>query len=87
MKEILIRLPEDILFATKVKEDDVSDAIRKIVALELFRERSISMGKAAEIAGMSLAEFMEHSSQKEIAVHYTLEDLNEDRETIKRLGL
>lgn len=87
MKEILIRLPEEILSATKVKEEEASEAIRKIVALELFRERSISMGKAAEIAGISLAEFMEYSSQKEVTIHYTLEDLNEDRETIERMGL
>ena len=87
MKEVLIKLPQEILSATKVKEEEASEAIRKIVALELFRERSISMGKAAEIAGMSLSEFMEYSSQKEISKHYTLEDLNADRETIERLEL
>ncbi|MDY6862209.1 MAG: UPF0175 family protein [Thermodesulfobacteriota bacterium] len=36
------------------------------------------MGKTAEILGMTLSEFMEYFARKEIAAHYTLEDLNED---------
>jgi len=36
MKELLIKLPEEILSATKVKEEEAPEAIRKIVALELF---------------------------------------------------
>ncbi|MCK4416592.1 MAG: UPF0175 family protein [Candidatus Latescibacteria bacterium] len=87
MGEVAVKLPEEILSAIKIKEEQASEQIRKLIALELYRERVISGGKAAEIAGMSISEFMELSSHRSIPIDYTLRDLEEDRRTIERLGL
>ena len=87
MAEINVKLPEEILATAKVKKEKASQEVRKLLALELFRERAVSIEKAAEIADMSLAEFMELSAVRGIPIHYTKEDLEKDRETAERLAI
>ncbi|WP_342764700.1 UPF0175 family protein [Thermococcus sp. Bubb.Bath] len=55
------------------------------LAVELYREGVVSLGKAAEIAGVSKAEIMEILASKGISLSYTEEDLQEDIETLERL--
>lgn len=54
--------------------------------LQLYRERKISIGKAAEMSGMSIEAFMVVFSGKHgVPIHYGISDLEEDRETLERL--
>ena len=87
MTEVNIRLQEEIFIIGGPKKEKASEEIRKLIALELFRENAISMGKVAEIAGIPLAEFMELSGKRGIPMHYTMEDLEADRKTAERLAL
>ena len=87
MNEVVVALPEAILSVTGGDKEDLSIQVRQLVALELYRERSVSLGKAAEIAGMPIQDFMELASQRSISIDYTLDDLEADRKTIRRLGL
>jgi len=86
MAEVNIKLPEEIFALANLKKEKASEEVRKLIALELFRENVISMGKAAEIAGIPLAEFMELSAKRGIPMHYTIEDLEADRKTAERLA-
>ncbi len=52
---------------------------------ELYREGSVSLGRAAELCGVSQAEFMQFAAEREVALHYTLADLEQDREFIESL--
>ncbi|HEY9431679.1 MAG TPA: UPF0175 family protein [Blastocatellia bacterium] len=45
----------------------------------------VSLGRAAELCGVSQAEFMQFAAEREVALHYTLEDLVQDRKFIERL--
>lgn len=87
MADVEVKIPEKILATAKIKKARASQEIRKLIALELFRENAVSMGKAAEIAGITLAEFMELSAKRGIPMHYTKEDLEEDRKTATKFGL
>jgi len=60
---------------------------RWLVALELFREGRASLGRAAELAGQSIEEFMEFAAQRQVPLHYTADDLGQDRKTAARLKL
>lgn len=52
---------------------------RLALALELYRQRRISLGKAAELAGCPLREFMRLASQENIPViDYDPEDLQRE---------
>jgi predicted HTH domain antitoxin len=61
--------------------------IAMLLALELFREGRASLGRAAELAGMGIEEFMEFAAHRQVPLHYTRDDWAEDRETAGRLKL
>ena len=62
------------------------NVVRESVALFLFQKRLISIGKAAELANMGLAQFMELLESLKIPqAEYTQEDLATDLSAIKKL--
>lgn len=77
-----IPLPKEITMIMKVRERDLSTTLRKIIAVELFREGLVSIGKAGEIAGISRHEMLDLLSAKKIPLHYSAEDLQEDVKTL-----
>lgn len=61
------------------------DVVQESVALFLFQKKLISIGKAAELSNMGLAQFMELLQSLKIPqTEYTQEDLTMDLSTIKR---
>ena len=84
MTTVQFDLPEDLLQAASVYADthslaSASREVAKLLALELVREGSVSLGRAAELCSVSQAEFMQFAGQREVTLHYTLEDLAQDR--------
>ncbi|KAF0143863.1 MAG: putative small protein [Nitrospirae bacterium] len=62
------------------------NVVRESIALFLFQKKLVSIGKAAELANMSLAQFMELLRSLKIPqAEYTEDDLAADMATIKRL--
>lgn len=53
-----MEFPRDLLGALDVPESALSDRLREVVAVGLFREGNISTGKAAELLDMSKEEFV-----------------------------
>ncbi len=49
-------------------------------ALELFRDKKVSLAKAAEIADVSVREMMDLIKEKGISLHITTEEIEEDFE-------
>ena len=87
MATVQVDLPEDLLRAAGLYANTHSPAsasreIAKLLALELYREGSVSLGRAAELCGVSQAEFMQFAAEREVSVHYTLVDLQQDRKFI-----
>ncbi|MCI0446612.1 UPF0175 family protein [bacterium] len=87
MAKVNVELPEELILAAKVSTETASIEIAKILALELFREQIVSAGKAAELCGISIEEFMEFASQRMVPLHYGLEDLENDRKLADSLKL
>ncbi len=90
MTTVQVDLPEDLLRAASVysnalTQTSASREVAKLLALELYREGSVSLGRAAELCGVSQAEFMQFAAEREVSLHYTLDDLQQDREFIERL--
>lgn len=59
--------------------------LKKVIAVELYREGFISMGKAAEIAGLSRSEMMDLLNERRVPISYTVEDLKEDMEILRKV--
>ena len=86
-----LKFPADLLpLLRKSRREMEQDAQRwvvaaAVVAAELFRQHAISAGKAAELAGLSLSDFMDITREQRIAwVSYTDEELDAElNEAIK----
>jgi predicted HTH domain antitoxin len=57
----------------------------KLLALELFRENKVSMGRAAELCHTPIESFMEYAAEHEVPLHYGIAELEEDRRTLAKL--
>ena len=87
MASVNIQLPADLVSVAKLADGDVSHEAAKLLALELFREDKISMGRAAELCQTPLESFMEFAGEHGVVLHYGLDELEEDRKTAERLRL
>ena len=90
MSIVQVDLPEDLLRAASVNANALSPAltsreVAKLLTLELYREGSVSLGRTAELCGVSQAEFMQFAAEHEVALHYTFEELEQDRKFIESL--
>lgn len=87
MANVTVEIPEEVFALAGMEEGSTSDRTAKLLALELFREGRISLGRAAELAGVGVEEFMEFSAHRQVSLHYAADDLVEDRATAARLKL
>lgn len=87
MVSLDIKVPDDLLGLLRLSRDELEREIQLLVALELFRERRISAGKAAEIAGQPLADFMTATRQSRVPwVSYTQDELEAELREAQGLG-
>ena len=85
MNELCVPFPKSLEAAINKSESEVIQTIKEIVALELYKRGEISLGKAAEIIGISKKEMLHLLSLKKISINYDIEDLESDLETLKRV--
>ncbi|MGD2179811.1 UPF0175 family protein [Lusitaniella coriacea] len=81
LKTMSVVIPNKILQAAQLSEAE----LRLELAIFLFEKYQISTGKARRLAGMSLIEFRQELAKRGICVHYDLEDLHADIETLQKL--
>jgi predicted HTH domain antitoxin len=66
----------------------VPQAAARLLALELFREERVSLGRAAELCHTPLAAFMAFAAEHEVSpIRYSVTEMEEDRRTLADLGL
>jgi predicted HTH domain antitoxin len=79
-------LPADLLqVVSQLNAGDLAEETAKLLALELFREDKISMGRAAELCHTPLEAFMDFAAKHDVALHYGIAELEEDRHTLAKL--
>jgi len=86
-ERIEIDLPEDIIFAMRglEKPEEIKKKLKIALAILLFQERSISLGKATELAEMTRVKFMEVLKEHGIpAYEYAEKDFEKDKQTIAK---
>lgn len=60
--------------------------LRRELALTLYAQHRLSLGKARELAGLSLWEFRQWLATRHIEAHYDETDLQDDLTTLRALG-
>lgn len=98
---ISTRLPKkevkEIEAFAKEEDLDKSTFVKKLIhksleeykieyAFSLYKEGKVSLGKAAQIAGKSLWDMIELMKKYDVYLNYTIEDLERDIKTIKKVG-
>lgn len=87
MQTVSVEIPEELVRAAGWSFQNLSAEAVPLLALELYREDKISLGRAAELCQMAIERFMEFSGRHNVPLHYAIQDLEEDRRTLARLGL
>lgn len=73
-----VELPADVMESARISAEEV----RLEIAVALFRVERLSLGRAAELAGLSVQTFLEILCLRWIGLHYGVEDAIEDARTL-----
>jgi predicted HTH domain antitoxin len=87
MQAVRVEIPAELVVAAGLDADDLSAEAARLLALELYREDKVSLGRAAELCHLPVERFMEFAGRHNVPLHYGSADLEEDRRTLARLGL
>ena len=77
-----LEISQDILDSARLTLHELQIEL----AVSLYAQGRLSIGKARELAGMSLWEFRQLLAFRRIAPHYDERDLHEDGTTLQELG-
>ena len=77
-----LEIPQGVLDAAQMNVHDV----RRELALTLYAQQRLSLGKACELAGLTLWEFRQWLGLRRIEAHYDAADLQDDLNTLRELG-
>ena len=77
-----LEIPQGILDAAHLSLAD----LRLELALALYAQQRLSLGKARELAGLSLWEFRQWLGLRRIEAHYDTADLQDDIKTLRERG-
>ncbi|MBI5392532.1 UPF0175 family protein [Candidatus Woesearchaeota archaeon] len=77
---------------TKVLNENRSSTIRELLehgrrmkALELYKQKKVSLGKAAKLAGLTLSEFIELLKEFSLTLNIELDDVKQSLEYARKL--
>jgi predicted HTH domain antitoxin len=82
MASAQIDIPQDILDSARLSPE----AVKQELAISLYTQRRLSIGKARELAGMSLWQFRQLLASRELPAHYDETELLEDLDTLSNWG-
>ena len=86
METVNVKLPSELLRVANLEERNFSEEAARLLALELYREDKVSLGRAAELCETPVAAFMDFAAKHGVPpLRYSFEDLEEERQTVERL--
>ena len=87
METVNVELPSALLRAANLEGSNVSQEAARLLALELYREDKVSLGRAAELlCETPLAAFMDFVAKHGVPpLRYSFEDLDEERRSADRI--
>ncbi|HEX6384612.1 MAG TPA: UPF0175 family protein [Anaerolineae bacterium] len=77
-----LEIPQDVLDSARLTVAE----LKVEMAVYLYAEGRLSVGKARELAGLSLWQFRQLLASRQIPVHYDEDDLAEEVTTLRELG-
>ncbi len=85
-KTIELDIPADVSVAINESEQELKNQIKTAFALALYQNEKLTLGKAAQLAGLSRFEFELVLAKNKIPVsNLTLEDVEADLSKLKNI--
>jgi len=78
----VLEVSQDVLDSARLTPSE----LKVEMAVHLYAQRRLSVGKARELAGLTLWEFRQLLASRRIPPHYDEADLDEDVATLRELG-
>ena len=79
MAQVVIDFPSTVFSALRRSPEEFASEMRLAAAIHWYSQGTVSQGKAAEIAGVSRAEFLEELHRRKVpAIQVTPEELDEE---------
>ncbi|MBM4035116.1 MAG: UPF0175 family protein [Planctomycetes bacterium] len=75
-------VPDDVLESARMTADE----LRQEIAVLLFQKDKLTLAQASRLAGMTRLQFQHLLASREIPVHYSVADLEEDLKTLRETG-
>lgn len=75
---ITLDIPENIHEALHVSPAEAEQRLKLELAVSLYAQNALGLGKAAQVAGMSRLDFNNVLAGRGIPMHYGQQDLEED---------
>lgn len=86
METVKVELPSELLKAADLEGSNLSQEAARLLAVELYREDKVSLGRAAELCQTPLAAFMEFAAKHGVPpLRYSFEDLEAERQSTDRI--
>lgn len=83
-QSITVDFPADILLALNETEAELKENIKTSLAIRLYRLQKLTIGKAAQLSGLSRFEFETLLSENEIPIsNLTISDVMDDITKLK----
>ena len=82
MCQVAVNIPNEVLFDTKMNQEEANRFARRAVALGYYTQSGVSIGYCAQIAGMTEEEFIKYLGRNHVSIfHFDnqeefLEELN-----------
>ena len=77
-----VTITDEVLFAAHISEPE----LKQELALTLFQQERLTLGQASRLAEMSQLTFQALLAERQIPIHYGVEEFREDLRTIRHTG-
>jgi len=81
-----LHIPDSVLQGLRMPEGEIAQRLRTELAVSLYAQRALSLGKAAELAEMSRLSFGEFVGRRGIPRHYGDEELAQDLSYARKIA-
>lgn len=68
MCQIVLSIPDEVLYDTKMNKEQANQFARQAVALGYYTQSGVSIGYCSQIAGMTEKEFIKYLGRNHISV-------------------
>jgi len=82
---MVITIPKTVEHALKIPTKNQEKELKKLLAIKLYEKGILGIGKAKELIGATLMDFLHLLKDEGIPLNYDQDDLEKDIKTIERI--